>query len=163
FAGPADRGQGAHALDGVLVVSRQRLDGQPAFATLGLALGARDGLGGRGLAAGPVGLLVGVRAATEGAAGGSPHSARDALARGPVGGGGRTAGGGGGGSWRTGPVPGGGPGTERRVADGLAWSRRRAIAPRAALPASVIARTAFAGAARRKSALGPGAPRWKRR
>ena len=46
FAGPADRGQGAHAFDGALVVAGHGLDGQAAFAALRRALGAADRLGG---------------------------------------------------------------------------------------------------------------------
>ncbi len=48
---PADRGQGAHPIDGALVVTGHRLDGQAAFAALRSTLGSADGLGGRGLTA----------------------------------------------------------------------------------------------------------------
>ncbi len=80
FAGPADRGQRAHALDGVLVVAGQRLDGQAALAALRLALGARDGLARRGalprlLSA----FLVEVGAAVEVQAAGARGLARGAL------------------------------------------------------------------------------------
>src|SRR6202041_200712 len=96
FAGPADRGQGAHAFDGVLVVSGQRLDGEPAFAALGLALGARDRLGRRDLAAAAVGVLVEVGAAVEIEAARARRLARGALDLGT----GRRRGGATAGAWR---------------------------------------------------------------
>src|SRR5690606_10508667 len=44
FASTTHRGQRAHPLDSVLIASRHRVDGQAAFAALGLATRAADGL-----------------------------------------------------------------------------------------------------------------------
>ncbi|MNS63753.1 hypothetical protein D3C72_968560 [compost metagenome] len=121
FAGPANRGQRAHALGGVAVAG-DRLDGQATFAALGLAAGARHSL------SGVRETLVAIIVATDRTA---EADARRTAGTGHVGRGrrrvrgGTTAGAGAGGA-RTGGA-GGRFRVQGRIADGLAGGRTGAL------------------------------------
>src|SRR5690606_35003188 len=119
FASAAHRGQRAHALDGVLVASRHRVDGQAAFAALGLAARAADGLARRIVGETLVAVVL-ATARTGEAAAGAAGTGHLGLGRGLVGG--RTRAGTGR-AGRAGAGAGGRTRIQRRIADGLSRTR----------------------------------------